>query len=156
MIYFAYFHSIINYGIIFWGNSCECKKVFLAQKKIVRIMTGSRPGTSCKPLFQCLGIMTVASQYILSLMNFVLQNKERFTPNIEIHNFNTRNKLKFHNPVSSLTLYQKGVYNMSIRTFNKLSEHITNLAGNKKFFISTLRQYLVSKSLYSLEEFLNA
>jgi len=44
---------------------------------------------------------------------------------------------------------------MSIRIFNKLPEHITNLTGNKKIFISTLRQYLVSKPLYSLEEFLD-
>ena len=101
-------------------------------------MTGSRPGNSSKPLFQSLGILIVPSQYILSIMNFVLQNKERFTPNIEVHNFNTRNKLKFHKPASSLTLCQKGVYNMSIRIFNKLPKHITNLAGNKKFFISTL------------------
>jgi len=91
MIYFAYFHSIIHYGIIFGGNSTECKKVFLAQKKIIRITTGSRPRTSCKPLFQSLRILTVPSQYILSLMNFVLQNQERFTPNIEVHNFNTTN-----------------------------------------------------------------
>jgi len=131
------------------------QKVFLAQKKIIRIMTGSRPRTSCRPLIESLGILTVPSQYILSLMNFLLQNQERFTPNTEVHNFNTRNKLKLHEPVSSLTLYQKGVYNMSIRIFNKLPEHITNLAGNKKIFVSTLRQYLVSKSLYSLEEFLN-
>jgi len=33
MIYFAYFHSIINYGIIFWGNSTECKKVLLGPKE---------------------------------------------------------------------------------------------------------------------------
>ena len=61
MIYFAYFHSIINYGIIFGGKSTECKKVFLAQKKIIRIMTGSRPRTPCKPLFQSLGILTIFS-----------------------------------------------------------------------------------------------
>jgi len=75
-------------------------------------------------------------------MNFVLQNKERFTQNIDVHNLNTKSKLKLHKPVSSLTLYQNGVYNMSIRIFNKLPEHITILAGNKKSFISTLRQYL--------------
>jgi hypothetical protein len=96
-------------------------------------MTGSRHITSCKHLFQSLGILTVPSQYILSLMNFVLQNQEKYTLNIEVHNFNTRNKLKLHKPVSSLTLYQKGVYNMSIRVFNKLPEHVTNLAGNKSF-----------------------
>jgi len=72
-------------------------------------------------------------------MNFVLQSQERFTLNIEVHNFNTRNKLKLHKPVSSLTLYQKGVYNMSKRVFNKLPEHVTNLAGNEKIFILTLK-----------------
>jgi hypothetical protein len=35
-IYFAYFHSLMKYGIIFWGNSSDSKKVFTLQKKIVR------------------------------------------------------------------------------------------------------------------------
>jgi hypothetical protein len=39
MIYFAYFHTIIQYGIIFWENSTESKKMFLAQKEVIRIMT---------------------------------------------------------------------------------------------------------------------
>jgi hypothetical protein len=155
MIYFAYFHSIIHYGIIFWGNSTESKKVFLAQKEVIRIMTGSRLRTSCKPLFQSLGILTIPSQYILSLMEFLLLNQDMFTSNIEVHNIKTRNKLKLHKPISNLTLYQKGVYYMCIRIFNKLPEHITNLVGNKRTFISTLRQGLVSQPLYSLEEFLN-
>jgi len=78
MIYFAYFHSVINYGIIFWENSSESNKIFLAQKKIVRIMTGSRHKPTCKPLFQSLGIMTITSQYIISLMEFLLKNQEKF------------------------------------------------------------------------------
>jgi hypothetical protein len=155
MIYFAYFHSIVNYGIIFWGNSTESNKVLLVQKKVIRIMTGSRPRTSCKPLFQRLGILTIHSQYILSLMEFLLQNQEMFTSNIEVHNINMRNKLKLHKPISNLTLYQKGVYYMCIRIFNKLPEYIANSAGNKRIFISNLRQYLVDKPLYSIEEFLN-
>ena len=97
MIYFAYFHSILDYGIIFWGNSTESKKVFLAQKRIIRIMTGSNARASCKPLFQSLGILTLTSQYILSLMKFVLQNQERYTFNTEVHNIHTRNKLKLIN-----------------------------------------------------------
>jgi hypothetical protein len=28
MIYFAYFHSIMEYGIIFWGYSTESKTTF--------------------------------------------------------------------------------------------------------------------------------
>jgi hypothetical protein len=118
-------------------------------------MTGSKPKTSCKPLFQALKILTIPSQYILSLMKFLLQNQEMFASNINVHNINTRNKLKLHKPIHNLMLYQKGVYYMSIRIFNKLPEYTANLAGNKKIFISTLSQYLVRKSFYSIEEFLN-
>jgi hypothetical protein len=40
-IYFTYFHSIIKYGIIFWGNSSNSGKIFTLQKKIIRIMVGA-------------------------------------------------------------------------------------------------------------------
>jgi hypothetical protein len=33
-----YFISILSYGVIFWGNSIESKRVFNIQKKIIRIM----------------------------------------------------------------------------------------------------------------------
>ena len=37
VIYFAHIHSILSYGIIFWGNTSHSKKVFTIQKKIIRI-----------------------------------------------------------------------------------------------------------------------
>jgi hypothetical protein len=40
-IYFTYFHYIIKYGIIFWGNSSNSGKIFTLQKKIIRIMVGA-------------------------------------------------------------------------------------------------------------------
>jgi hypothetical protein len=33
MVYFVYFHSVIKYGIIFWGNSTDADQVFMLQKK---------------------------------------------------------------------------------------------------------------------------
>jgi len=41
MIYYAYCHSRVNYGIIFWGNSSYSNKDFKLQKRVVRICTGS-------------------------------------------------------------------------------------------------------------------
>ena len=32
MIYLAYFHSIMTYGIVFWGNSTEARKVSFCKK----------------------------------------------------------------------------------------------------------------------------
>jgi hypothetical protein len=84
-------------------------------------------------------------------MKLLLQNQEMFTSNSEVHNINTRKKSKPYKPISNLTLYQKGVYKMASRIFNKLPEYIANLLGNKKTFIATLRQFLVKESFYSLE-----
>jgi hypothetical protein len=46
-IYYAYLHSIIKYGIIFWSNSSNGRKVFTLQNKIVRIMAGPQPTSLC-------------------------------------------------------------------------------------------------------------
>jgi hypothetical protein len=51
-IYFAYFHSIASYGIILGENSPYSKKIFTIQKRIVSIMVGAHPRTSCRRLFK--------------------------------------------------------------------------------------------------------
>ena len=43
VIYFAHIHSIIRYDTIFWGSSSHTNKVFILQKKIIRIITNTRP-----------------------------------------------------------------------------------------------------------------
>jgi hypothetical protein len=42
----------MSYGIIFWGNSDDSKKVFYIQKKIIRIMAGTKRTASCGELFK--------------------------------------------------------------------------------------------------------
>ena len=37
MVYFSYFHSIMTYGIIFWGNSRYSDIIFKLQKRAIRI-----------------------------------------------------------------------------------------------------------------------
>jgi hypothetical protein len=36
--YYAYFHSLIKYGIICWGNSSNANKVFVFQKRVVVVV----------------------------------------------------------------------------------------------------------------------
>jgi hypothetical protein len=49
---FAYIHSITQYGIFFGGNGCSNSSnsgnIFTLEKKIIRIMAGTRPRTPCK------------------------------------------------------------------------------------------------------------
>jgi hypothetical protein len=92
MIYFAYFHSILKYGIMFWDNHTD--RVFRLQKKVVRNMAGAKSKISCKPLFKTLEILTLPSQYILSLMIFLAHNLKYFTFNSSVHNTNAKKKKK--------------------------------------------------------------
>jgi hypothetical protein len=43
---------VIKYGVILGGNSSNIGKIFTLQKKIVRIVAGAKPKTSCRSLFK--------------------------------------------------------------------------------------------------------
>ena len=48
LTYYSYFHSILTYRIIFWGNTPHSSVIFRMQKRIVRIMVGIRNRDSCR------------------------------------------------------------------------------------------------------------
>jgi hypothetical protein len=149
-IYFAYFHSIASYGIIFWGSSYYSKKIFTLQKRIIRIMAGAHPRTSCRRQFKKLEILTVPSQYIYSLMSFFIQNQEKFQTNLSVHNINTRNKHHLHRPFASLSCFQKGASYSRIK-INSLPQSITNLKNEKIQFKVALKKFLYTHSFYSVD-----
>jgi hypothetical protein len=51
LIYYVYFHSIINYGLIFLGNSSYGAKILKIHNNTIRIITGCRSRDLCKYLF---------------------------------------------------------------------------------------------------------
>jgi hypothetical protein len=77
MVYISYFHFVMSYGIIFLGNSHSSIKVFKIQKTI-KIMTKSNKRDTCRQLFKQLGILSLQSQYLFSLLLFVVTNKNLF------------------------------------------------------------------------------
>ena len=66
-VYYAYFHSVIKCGIIFWSNSFNSGYIFTLQKKIIRIIAGAQPRTSWRSIFKQLEILPIPCQYILSI-----------------------------------------------------------------------------------------
>jgi hypothetical protein len=99
----------MSYGIIFWGNSTESKKVFYIQKKIIRIMAGTKKRASCRELFKKFNILPLVSEFLLSLLSFVVDNTEKFQTNSDIHNISTRYRYNLHVPNTKLTKYKKGI-----------------------------------------------
>jgi hypothetical protein len=128
--YFKYVHSIIFYGIIFWGNSTHSEELFQIQNRKVRIITNSSKNTSGQQLFKELNILPIQSQYICSILLFVTKNKGQFLFNSQVHKINTRQTSNLYLPTANLATDQKGVYYSGIKIYNHLKAAINNLSGD--------------------------
>ena len=80
------------------------------------------------------------SQYILSLLMFVVQNKKYFLTNDESHNIDTRQRNDLHLPQGNLTIYQRRAQYLGIKIFNNLPLEIKIVADNQKKFKRELKK----------------
>jgi len=114
-------------------------------KKIIRIMMGCRSRDSCIKLFFNLEILPPApSQYILSLLLFMIRNKNQFLINSEIYHTNTRQHANLHQPSVNITKYQKAVYCLGVKVFNMLPPYIKTESDNPKKFKVVLQTFFMT------------
>jgi hypothetical protein len=139
----------MTYGIMFWGNTPHNPVIFKMQTRVIRILMGIGFRESCRESFKELKILTLLSQYIFSLLLFVVHNRGYFASN----NINTRRKNELHLPQISLTMYRKGVFYSGIKVFNALPTTSKDISSNPKKFKVTLKHYPLTRSFYSLDEF---
>jgi hypothetical protein len=136
---------------MFWGNSAHSNRVFRMQKKIIRIMTGSTSGDSCRKLFGHLNILPLPSLYVFSILCFVMKNRELFVANNEIHEHDTRQVHNLHLPPANLKKYQSGAFYMSIKLYSCLHPHIKEESNNIIKFESLLKNfYLTTLFIHSM------
>ena len=142
--------------IMFWRNSTHSIIIFKMHRRVIRIVMGCGCMECCRGLFKELKILTLTSQYIFSLLSFVIQNESYFATNNVYHKFNTRHKNDLHLPQASLTMYQRGVYYSGVKLFNSLPANIKDTCEDPRKFKIALKHYLLAHSFYDLEEFHNA
>lgn len=151
--YFAYFQSILRYGLIFWGNCSRINEVLVIQKKSIRVITKSKPLDHCKPLFTELKIQTVINLYIFDLTLYVLDNADSLKFNNNKHNYNTRGSVKVSINYCRLTKTIDSHTVVSLKIYNKLLHVISKYSPREfknKFF-----NWLIQHPFYSVEEFLS-
>jgi hypothetical protein len=74
-------------------------------------------------------ILPLYSQYIYSLLMYVVNNKHLSTKNLDIHNHNTRSANNSHLPITNLTIYQKGPHYTGIKIFSYFPTQIKNVVN---------------------------
>jgi len=152
MIYFSSVHSIVSYGIIFLGNSSHSNTIFKLQKRVIRIMMNAGNRQSCRELFKKLNILPLHSQYILSLLLFVVKHISMFKRKSMICSINTRRCSDLYLPSVHLTKVQMGVYHSGINIFNCLPARIKGLSGDVRKFKTALKGFLLEGSFYTIQE----
>jgi len=68
------------------------------------------------------------SQYILSLMMFIIKNKNQFMVNSDVHSINTRQHTNLHQPTLNLAGYQQEIYYSGVRVYNNIPSQIKPLS----------------------------
>jgi hypothetical protein len=110
MIYLCNVHSILSYGIIFWGYSSYANTIFKIQKRVIRIMMNAGNRESCRELFKKLNILPLHSQYILSILLFVVTNINMFKSNPMVRTIDMRHSSDLYLPSAHLSKVSTGVY----------------------------------------------
>ena len=147
--YDNYFHLVMNYGLIFLGNSSHSAKMYEIKRNIISIITGCRSVNSCRDLIKNFKNLPLPPQYILPPPIFLVNNKNKFKLNSDANNTNTRQKYNFHQRSSNLQLHQKEVCSTGIKVFHSLSQCTKNISDNSGQFRSAVEDYLHAQSFQS-------
>jgi hypothetical protein len=124
------------------GNTNPSMRIFKLQKRVVRIMVGAVNRDSCRKIFTSLKILPLPSQYIYSLVVFIVNNRVSFTSNTDKYKTVTRNHSNLYFPLTNLTIFQKGSQYFGIKVYNNLPDNIKQLSGNKNQFKMAVLQFL--------------
>lgn len=150
--YFAFFHSILNYGVLLWGNSTGSKQVFILQKKAVRCIMGIHKMESCRNHFKNLKIMTLPCLFILQSLLYVKDNLNSLNLRSDFHSYDTRQKDLIDNGFTRLNKVQVSFKYVGLKLFNMLPPNSQNINKNK--FKNKLQDWLIKHAFYSIEEFI--
>jgi hypothetical protein len=74
----------------------------------------------------------------------MVNNKHQFKVNMDVHNYETRNKTNLHQPLANLAKYYKGPYYFGIKVFSCLPADIKELSDDIKCFKNALKRFLTN------------
>jgi len=151
-VYFAYFQSILQYGLEFWGSSAETASTLIVQKRALRVLCNLDFRESCRPSFSDLKIFTVYNLYIYKISIFTFKGRNTIARSGDPHTYNTRNRNELALPYFTYNLSRGCPHYAGIKIFNNLPREIRE-AESLRIFKSKLKVFLNKHVFYSLVEY---
>nr|CAI5833009.1 unnamed protein product [Callosobruchus analis] len=153
-VYYAYCYPTLSYCINVWGQAIGMQRVFILQKRILRLIFKLPLGASCRNTFKNYEILTVRCIYLLKILSFTFKNKDKYLKHNNLHTYNTRYKDNLVINKHSHSFYKKSPILAGCQFFNLLPQHLKNCVS-ESIFKRKLKALLVDKCFYDLKEFKN-
>ncbi|KAI5746640.1 hypothetical protein M8J77_005838 [Diaphorina citri] len=147
--YHAYFHSLMSYGVVYWGFAAGNIDVFLLQKRAVRAIFNLHRTVSCRTIFKENKILTFAAQVILDTCTLIHKKSAILTRHSDRHQYSTRHKNNL--VISKNTLMNSSFLTKGIQLYNNLHDSLKN--ENLDNFRTQLKNELINTVPYTIEEF---
>lgn len=142
----------LSYGVFLWGDSVYHKRIFIAQKKIIRLIFGLKSYESCKLFFKIYKILTAPCIYIYKCLLLFKINEHEICKHEQLHGYNTHfgylHVLDHHR----MTKYERFPHYIGTKFFNKLPKELQILPYVR--FKSRIKKLLLIKC-YCVSEYFN-
>ena len=155
-LYYAYIHSILNYGILLWGpmgKKEKLKRLIIQQKKVLRVIEGCKYNDSTAGLFKKWNILKLEDICNLEMGKFCYEFykdelpvpvKKLLLPNSVVHEYNTRSKNYPRTQKHKSKIFNSSFLCQGPSLFQKLSPTITSSTSTKAFS-SRFKKQLISR-----------
>jgi hypothetical protein len=153
-LYHAFLYPYFTYCITVWGNTYNSvlDSLVKLQKHAVRIVIGAKKYSHTAPIFNKLGLLDLHRLYLYSVQLFVYKYHHEllpciftdyFTINSSVHEHNTRQRNKFHVPITRSAFRARSLRWTAVKLHNYFFDHI-DLNVSYATYKSHLRKHILS------------
>ena len=146
MIYYAFVHSHLIYGIEIYGNTCTkyLNKLMILNNKILRILQHALLDTPVSQLYATFHTLPLPDLHNLQILKFVhnfIHHHEKlpcifsgyFTQNNVFHPYYTRTKDSLHYEIYRNILGQRSIRYIGSLLWNSLFDELKDIVGTSTF-----------------------
>lgn len=154
-LYYSLFHSHLIYGILAWGHSEMANKIFILQKKILRIINNKPFGSHTNILFKQCQILKFSDLHHLQTCLFVHDYKNNklpasfdnfFTDNTHMNSRNSTNLFRYRPRTKFSSQLPKHKFPEQWNSLNNHQKLITSRGNFKKSLKITLQNQYESQT----------
>lgn len=119
-VYYGIFFPHLSYCVSVWGLSPEVHRLFIVQKRVIRLIFDLDSRQSCRGVFRNEGLLTLISVYLQKILVHIHVNKIKLPTQAHLHDHDTRQKNHLCLRNHAHSYYKKSPYYSGIYLYNLL------------------------------------